>query len=136
MKLKYFVYKEDFNNKEIVKYNIFDNDSLCNEIIKYKKQFKDDFKKFSEAVRNILMYRFWSKSEHEIILTSWPPYVENEEIDRLVKERDEHNSKYPDTFKRNSTRLTVAEKVDVYDQIMLNWDIFINYVWENIRGRK
>ena len=136
MKLKYFVYREDFNNKEIVKYNIFDNDSLYNEIIKYKKQFKNDFKKFSEAVRNLIMYRFWSKSEYEIILTSWPPYVENEEIDRLVKERDEHNSKYPYTFKRNSTRLTVAEKIDIYDQIMLNWDIFINYVWENIGGKK
>ena len=132
MKLKYFVYKQDFNNKEIVKYNIFDNDSLCNEIIKYRKQFKDNFQEFSEAVRKLLMYRFWSKSEYEIILTSWPPYVENEEIDRLITERNEHNRKYPNTFKRNSTRLTVAEKIDIYDQIMLNWDIFINYVWENI----
>ena len=24
-----------------------------------------------------------------------------------------------------------AKRVDVYDQIMLNWDAFVNYVWEH-----
>lgn len=46
------------------------------------------------------MYYFWSKCEWEIILSDFPPSKKFQE-----------------------------KKVDVYEQVMLNWDIFINYVW-------
>lgn len=100
--LEWNVYKEDFNGKEITTYNIFHHYGFYNDLLKAKKKPEDEFK---EAVKTSLMYHFWSKCEWEIILSDWPPSPE---------ERG---------FKK--------EKVDVYDQVMLNWDIFIEYVWNH-----
>lgn len=87
-------------------------------------------KVFKERVRKDLSYYFWSKSEWEVIVTSWPPYVDSEEIDRLVKEREEHISKWG-KFYQTHCNVTLGEKVDVYTQVMLNWDQFISYLWNN-----
>ncbi len=136
MELIYNVYIEDFNNKDIIKYNIFDHYYFYNDLVKHKKKYGKEFNEFSNAVKKSLSYYFWSKSEYEIVLTSWPPYVESEEIDRLVKEREEHNKKYSSIFIRDTVKLTVGEKVDIYGQIMMNWDIFIKYIWENLKHIK
>lgn len=131
------VFIEDWNGKKIEVYNVFEHGSFWNALINVKKKFKE-FDEFAQEVRRDLMYYFWSKSEWEIILTSWPPYVDSDEIDRLVKERQEHIDNYGKFF-INNARLVVGEKVDVYDQVMLNWDNFIKYVWENkklIKKRK
>lgn len=45
---------------------------------------------------------YWSKCEWEIILSHWPP-------------------------RKNAQEL----KIDVYDQVMLNWPIFCDYIWAN-----
>lgn len=132
-KLVYNVYMEDFNKREIKKFNVFNHYSFYNGLLKCKKKYKNQFNEFSNAVKELLCYYFWAKSEYEIILTSWPPYVENKEIDRLVAEREEHNKKYNKDPIRSLVELTVAEKVDIYNQIMLNWDIFINYIWANLK---
>ena len=29
-----------------------------------------------------------------------------------------------------------AKKIDIYDQVMNNWDVFLDYVWTNGRARK
>lgn len=128
-KLIWNVFEEDWNSKQIVVYNVFDHNAFFKDLITYKRKYKE-FDEFAEKVRFSLQYYFWSKSEWEIILTSWPPYVENEEIDRLVKERETRLKEYKH-FYREDVRLTIGEKVDVYDQVMLNWDNFIQYVWNN-----
>lgn len=136
--LTYNVYIEDFTNKEIKVINIFDHSSFYNNLLKIKKEQKDNFEKFSEEVKKCLLYNFWSKSEYEIILTSWPPYVDDKAINKVVAERDEHIKKC-NNFYRNTIQLEVAEKIDIYDQVMLNWDIFIKYLWNNknlIKKRK
>lgn len=129
-KLVYNVYFEEFNDKKIVLYNIFDHGRFYDSLIKTKRKYKEDFDSFANEVKSNLMYCFWSKSEYEIILTSWPPYVESEEIDRLYNSKKEHIDKYG-YFYRNYVNLMVAEKVDIYDQIIMNWDIFIKYLWDN-----
>lgn len=48
------------------------------------------------------MYYFWSKCEWEIIISGWPP-------------RDDFND----------------AKIDVYDQVKLNWDKFVDYTWDH-----
>ena len=108
--LTYNVYEEDFNRKEIVVRNIFTHQSFYDSLVKIKKECKDDFAAFSDRVQKSLMYYYWSKCEYEIILSGWPP---------------------KDDFKQ--------EKVDIYSQVMLNWDIFIQYLWGNknlIKTRK
>lgn len=58
---------------------------------------------FAEEVRHIIMYYFWSKCEWEIVLQEWTGASKKEEI-----------------------------KVDVYDQLTLNWNRFIDYLWNNL----
>lgn len=128
--LVYNVYLEDFNNKCIKTINIFDHASFYNSLLRIKREQKDNFEKFSEEVKKSLMYNFWSKSEYEVVITSWPPYVESEEIDRLIKNRDDHTEKWGN-FYRTDVRLMVGDKIDIYDQVLLNWDIFIKYLWDN-----
>lgn len=99
--LEWNVYISDFNKKEIIVYNVFNHYSFIEDLKKIIKKYTDK-KEFSEEVRKTLMYYYWSKCEWEIILEGWPQKP---------------------NFK--------DEKIDVYDQIILNWDKFINYVWEN-----
>lgn len=128
--LVYNVYFEDFNERKIVIYNIFSHYRFYDSLLKIKKENADDFDAFAADVKASLLYYFWSKSEYEIILTSWPPYVEAEELDRLVSERDDFVKKNG-FFYRNHVNLSVEEKIDIYDQVLLNWDIFIKYLWDN-----
>ena len=79
------------------------------------------------------MYHFWSKSEWEIALTDWPTHIDVKEVARLQKELDEHFGRWNREPYSIDVHLRVAEKIDVFDQVMLNWDIFIDYLWNSLR---
>ncbi len=100
--LTWNVYYEDFNARRIVIHNVFNHAGFYDDCRRAAKKYKDDKEQFAEAVRHSLMYYYWSKCEWEVILTSWPPHS------------DFHD-----------------EKIDVYDQVRLNWDRFIDYLWTN-----
>lgn len=121
--LSWNVYLEDFNRKEIVVYDIFKG-KYFEGIAKDIKERVSSKELFAEEFRLKLMHRFWSRSEYEVVITSWPPYVHQEEIERLANE----DVKYY----RTNVNLSVGRKIDIYDQIMLNWQQFIDYVWNNI----
>lgn len=133
--LEYYVYNEDVNNKEIIKYNIFKNSRFIEGLAEVYNQFVEDkdLDKFKEKVKNQLLYSYWGRCEYEVVITSWPPHVDVEEIDRIKNEIDEHNSKYSWRQVRASVNLSVAEKISIYDQIMLNFDIFFNYILSNLK---
>jgi len=119
----------DINGDAIEVYNVFHHGSFIQSLLKIKKKYKT-FEEFAEHVRRELQYCFWSKSEWEVIVTSWPPYIDAEELKRLEEERD-HDIKEYGQFRCSDVRLETGEKIDVYDQIMINWDQFINYLWNN-----
>lgn len=100
--LEWNVYVSNFNAKTIETHNIFRHGGFVEDCQKAYKKHKDDQDAFLEEVRRSLMYYYWSKSEWEVIIDHWPH--------------------------RDNAR---AEKVDVFDQVMLNWPIFSEYVWNN-----
>ena len=100
--LEWNVFIEDFNGKRITTYNIFNHYGFLSDIGKNKHLSKEEF---IDKLKSSLMYYFWSKCEWEVILSDWPP---------SPKERG---------FKQ--------EKVDVYRQVRLNWNVFTEYVWEH-----
>lgn len=100
--LEWNVYISEFNGRRIEKHNIFDHNGVMDDLRKAARKYREDKEAFAEEVRRSLMYYYWSKCEWEIILQHWPP--------------------------RQDFR---DEKIDVYDQVMLNWDHFIDYLWEN-----
>ena len=105
--MEWYVYIQDFNSREIKKYNIFQHYSFMEDIKKAYKKHKDDYETFCEYVKRSLMYYFWGKCEWEIILSGWPE---------------------SDDFKE--------EKIDVYEQVMMNKEIFMKYVWDMAHARK
>ena len=130
MGLVYNVYLEDCNSREIIVYNIFNHSRFYEDLIKIKKTNGETFESFSQAVKSLLLYYFWSRSEYEIVLTSWPPYIESKELDRITAEKEDFK-KNNGFFYRSSVNLSVEEKISIYDQVLLNWDIFIKYLWDN-----
>lgn len=63
------VYREDFNRRAIVKYNIFDHSSFAKDV---EKLLKEDISKdeFVKNMRRSLFYYFGSKTEYETVITS------------------------------------------------------------------
>ena len=131
--LTYYVYVENINKRKIEKYNVL-NDGIIDE---FKKRMKEqnivDKIKFSEMVEQVIMYHYWSRSEWEIILTSWPPHIKTEELAKLNNEVEQYQNDYGREPYSLTINLSTDEKIDVYDQIMMNWNIFIDYVWENLK---
>lgn len=129
--MTYYVYIENFNTKKIEKYNVL-NEGIIKEIKEQTKGFTNKTR-FAEVVNNIMSYYFWARSEYEVVLTSWPSYITLEELDRLNEESKKYQKEYGKRALRQPVNLTVEEKIDIYDQVKMNWNIFIDYVWENLR---
>ena len=56
-------------------------------------------------------------------------YAKDEREKIRQQQKEQENKKYLE-FDRDSFE---KEKIDIYDQVMLNWDVFIKYVWDNIK---
>lgn len=101
-KYKWNVYEYNWNTKEIEVFNIFEHYGFAEDIIKLRKDFrkgKVEIKDIEEKVRGILFYRFCSKCEYEVLISNW------------VGVKNETN-----------------RKVDIYEQVWINKDRFINYI--------
>ena len=100
--MTYNVYYFNINKQKIETYNIFEHGSF----IKYVRKHLEDCKtkeEFSEELKSELHYYFWSKAEWEVIITSWV----------------------------GGNRKKDAVKIDVYSQVMNNFEVFADYVWSN-----
>lgn len=60
-----------------------------------------DKNEFAAKLKSEMMYYFWCKCEWEIVLTPW------------IGRKDG----------------TGEKKIDIYDQLRLNWDHFVDYCW-------
>ena len=87
------------NKQQITILNIIDHYSFNEDVKQHLKKCKDKTE-FTKELKSSLMYYFWSKSEYEILIYPWCGGQHTKEI-----------------------------KIDVYSQVMLNWDKFVDYVW-------
>ena len=124
------VYREDFNHRAIVEYNIFDHSSFAQDV---NKLLKADIPKdeFAEQLKRSLMYWFWCKSEHEVVISSWPIYIDKAELDRINTEYEEYNNKWNHYQYKINVSTDVGKKIDIYSQVMMNWEQFVEYIWSN-----
>lgn len=126
-KLEWNVFVEDFNRRDIVVYNIFQHGGFSDALQKIAKQ-RPSKEVFADLIRCQLSYYFWSKSEYEVIVTSWPAYISQEELCRLIEENE--SSKYPN--KKLNVCPEVGEKIDIYTQVMLNFKLFVDYTYKKL----
>ena len=99
--LEWNVIKYNINDKKLVKFNIFDHSRFYEDLKKLLEQHKEK-DQFAEELKKDLMYYFWCKAEYEVLISG--------------------------LFSKNPNE---TEKIDIYDQIALNYDRFVNYIWDN-----
>lgn len=116
------VYDHDINGKEIRTYNVFKCSSFNKDVEELLKE-KVTYAEFDEMLNRIAQYHFWSRAECEVVITSWVPHIDNEELDRLNEEREKRRTRC------YHINLDVGKKIDYYDQLHLNWERFVQYVW-------
>ena len=138
--MEWNVYYCDVNHQEIKNFNIFKHYNF----LKYVKQAIrkcQDKDEFSKRLKSELFYYYGSKCEWELIieitednrifLSPWVGCRNPEEV-RIDVTNDtsfdwrafaeEHISKQ--IYKNEA-------KIDVYDQVMMNWNVFVDYVLDN-----
>lgn len=129
--LTWNVFIEDRNSEDIKLYNVL-NTGIVEEI-KNRTLGINDKEQFAEEVKSVLMYHYWSRSEWEIVLTDWVPHITVIEFDRLSDELDSYRAKWDKNPYKLSVNLATGKKVDVWDQVQLNWNHFIDYLWNNLK---
>lgn len=99
LELEWNVYYHDFNGGDIKKFNIFDHWRFNEDVARALKR---DLNRndFARHLRSHLFYFFCSKCEYEVLISPW---IDDKEKGVI--------------------------KVDIFDQVMMNFDIFVDYVW-------
>ena len=104
--LEWWVIVSDYTGGDIVLHNVFAHSGFMRDIKAAARKFKNTQRdEFIEQLRRELFYYYSTKCEWEIVIDHWPP-------------------------SEDKTRLKPA-KIDVYDQVLLNWDLFCDYVWSH-----
>lgn len=134
-KLSWNVYEFDDSNRGLKVFNVFDHHSFNFYV---EKLLKKDLSKeeFAEQLRREAQYYYWAKSEWEFIVTDTQPYIDRRELDSLISECYLQRSKADPPCRRSHVNLSNSDKIDVYDQLCLNWDEFADYVWSHAKSQK
>ena len=122
------VYRYSGSEKMVKEYNVFHHMSL---LIAMNKWWKKPLGKeeFAEKLKGELLYYYCGKYEHEIVIAPFTPRITPAELDRIVSVNQEHIKKYGQPSYSVSVCIEYAQRFDVYEQIMINWDRFLDYVW-------
>lgn len=105
--LKYNVWIYNINRQKMKVFNVFEHHGFLRgikNILLEKNYYCSSIKDFSEQLKTEAMYHFWAKAEWEIVIQPWCGCRDVEKT---------------------------AEKIDVYDQLIINWDNFVKYIWDN-----
>lgn len=97
--LTWNVYYHDFNKREIRKFNIFDYWKFNEDVSKDLHKCRSR-EEFAKLLRGHLFYYFCSKCEYKVLISPW------------IGDREKGTI-----------------EVDVYDQVMMNWETFLDYCW-------
>lgn len=129
--LSWKVIIEDPNTQKIEFYDIF-RSKYWVKVARELKERYPIFQAWSDAFRTRLMSQYWARCEYEVVVTSWPVYIETEDIEKLKKEVEDREKTWGSKPYRVNISPTVARKIDVFEQLDANWGVFSKYVWKNI----
>ena len=80
-------------------------------------------------LRREVLYYYWSKAEWELVITDTQPHIDRKELNRLITDCYLKRTVAESPLLFSHVNLSDAEKIDVYEQVRLNWDEFVDYVW-------
>ena len=122
------VFITDMNSRKVEIHNVFNHSSFLKSVNKLLDA-KLPKEEFTEQLRREVCYYYWCKVEWEITVSHYPSYIGKDEMDKLLDEREQYYRKYNKYPYSNDVDLVGAKRVDVHDQILLNWNAFVDYVW-------
>lgn len=129
----YYVITWNFNDTEIVKYDI-----MPYLIDKYKERKKSrrknnivpkTFDEIKEFILNESIYQFYSRCQYEVVVSPWPPSPERND-DGSIKIYD--YNVYGPGWGKISTIVFRDQKIDVHYQIKMNIDVITNHFMKQI----
>ena len=138
--MEWNVYIYSINRNKIEPYNIFNHWSFVKDIKKHikKYKYKDEL---SEKIKYELLYYFWSKCEWELIieitednrifLNPWVGCRNPEEVRIDVTDDASFDWRSFAEYHISKQIYNNEAKIDVFNQIMFNYDSFIDYCWEH-----
>lgn len=97
--MEWNVFYHDVNAQQIRTFNIFNHSRFSRDVSKHLKECQDK-NEFAKKLKSELMCNFWAKAEYEVIISPWCGGKNTKDI-----------------------------KVDIYTQVMNNWNVFLDYVW-------
>ena len=104
----WYVIFHDFNTKEFKPYDVLNHYTFSKDLNKYIKKYVEGditYSNLKERVRISAQSCFWARCEYEVVLSCFPP---NENVD--------------------------DKKIDIYYQLMLNFDVFFKYLLGGYKG--
>ena len=128
-KMQWFVFRNDSNAKKIERYNVFKHYSFATDVKKLLCEVTNKLE-FSDKLKRIVQYYFWSKCEMEVVVASWPIYITLDGYDDITNDLNTYEKQYGKKPRVLNVSPEIGEKIDIYEQLMLNWDVFVNYIWE------
>lgn len=129
------VYVYGISDRSFRTFNAFDHYSFLADV---QKILKADLSKeeFTEKIRREVQYYYWSKTEWECVITDTQPHIGQQELNRIIDDCYRKLTKEAPPCRFSHVNLSDADKIDVYDQLRLNWDEFVEYVWSFRKPRK
>ena len=100
-------YDPSWSKDEIRKpkpFNVFDSVSFSKSFYDLRKI--EDRKEFEKKLESAVKYTYWGRCEYEMLTLPWP----------FSSKDDAEKESY---------------KIDIYEQLKMNWDRFADYCWEN-----
>lgn len=132
----WLVMDEDISQRTICTYDVLEY--IESDIKKMKKKYPS-LEGFAEALRKEMSWRYWSKSEHELIISiddqgrvtlcSWLGGDRDNTPSIIVK--DELGFDWAGFAQKHisAQRFKDRAKIDVYDQLQYRWDEFVDFCW-------
>ena len=110
--MKWNVILKDGQTGRFKPYNIFEYRDFR---VAVEKLFEKRYPKeqFFKELDQTCHYFFWAKIEWEIFVTPWPPYIDAEEISRIISEYHINRSEDQSLPERVAVNITKCYKVDV-----------------------
>ena len=141
--MEWYAYYYDINRNKIDKFNVFDHCTFREYAKKAAKKYKTK-EEFTEQLKRELQFYFWSKCEWELVikiaednrifLIPWVGCRNPEEVKieilPIVTEEGFNWEVFAKEHIMNQRYYNKA-KIDVYDQVMFEWDKFAEYCWNN-----
>lgn len=102
IKLEWNVFVYNYNAKRIEAFNVFSHYGFLKDCFKAYNDSDGDLNEFQKSIKQSLMYYFWSKFEYEIVISQF------------------------------TSGDPVKKKIDVFEQVMLNYDVFVNGLFADL----